>query len=252
MLDTLPLTLDQSNRDYVRKYIYGTNSFNKVCTVNNHDIVYSDIIRLQRPTSRHQYLNDNIINAYMSILQKDNDDRCKQESGKLKSIIYNTHFFFRLFDGGETQEFRYENVSRWWKSVDIFSLNKMFFPVHIKIGFYEHWTLVVVAVQQKRIDYYDSCGGNGEYWVKGVLEYISLKWKDKNDCIPFNRQEWKMNYSSSHNVPQQTNGWDCGVFICLYTYLLLQEKELLFSQSQVNEHVREKIALSILKGKLIK
>lgn len=112
--------------------------------------------------------------------------------------------------------------------------------------------MVVVSVQHKRIDYYDSCGGYGECWVKGVLEYIALKWKEKNDCFSFNREECIMNYSSSHNVSKQNNGWDCGVFICLFIYLLLQEKELLFTQSQVNQHVREKNALSLLKGKLIK
>lgn len=138
MLDTLPVSLDQSSREHVRKFICGTNSMNIVCTVNNHDVLHSDVTRLRRAKSKEQHLNDNIINAYMSILQREHDDRCKQESEKLNSIIYNTHFFFRLFDGGETQEFRYENVSRWWRRVDIFSLNKMFFPVHIKVGYYEH------------------------------------------------------------------------------------------------------------------
>lgn len=252
-LGTLPdNSLEHSDCNVVTKYLYGSNTDDRiVCIVNNNEVQQRDIVRLQPAKSKHQYLNDNIMNAYLSLLQRENDHKCEQESGHLKSIIYETHFFSKLFDVGATEVFKYENVSRWWKKVDIFSLNKLFFPVHIKQGDYEHWTLAVVSIQSRTIDYYDSCGGNGRFWVDGLLDYIEFKWKDQNQGISFNREEWTLNYSS-YDVPQQKNNWDCGVFVCLFTYLLLQEKELLFTQLQVNQHVRAKIALSLLKAKLIK
>ena len=111
--------------------------------------------------------------------------------------------------------------------------------------------MAVVTVQTRRIDYYDSCGGDGIFWLRGLLDYLSLKWNDQMPDIPFYRERWILNSLSRLVIPQQENGWDCGVFICLFTPLLLQEKELQFTQFEVNEHVREKIALSLLKRKLI-
>ena len=88
--------------NYVRKYLYGPDSAQIVSTVHNNAVYQRDIIRLQPAQSRAQYLNDNIINAYMSMLQKENDERCKNTAGKLRCIIYETHFFPRLFDVGKT------------------------------------------------------------------------------------------------------------------------------------------------------
>ena len=173
----------------------------------------------------------------------------QKDTGMLNFIIYNSHFFFKLFDNGDTNLFTYDNVRRWWKNVDIFSLKRLYFPVHIKDGCFKHWTLA--SIQSLTIDYYESLHGDGRHWVEGLMDYISLKWNEHNPLEPLNRYEWTLNYSSSDDIAKQQNGYDCGVFICLFTALLLQDKCLLFTQVHVNEHVREKIALSLLKGKLI-
>ena len=122
----------------------------------------------------------------MSLLQQESDDACKQEIGDLKSFIFNTHFFSKLFDEGNTNLFTYDNVKRWPKNIDIFSCNKLYFPINIKNT---HWTLAVVSMKTKSIDYYDSYGGDGQHWVDGLMDYISLKWNDIHQFDPFLRHE---------------------------------------------------------------
>ncbi len=68
--------------------------------------------------------------------------------------------------------------------------------------------------------------------------------KDKHIDLP---NEWKL-YNMS-NVPQQdtTNTADCGVFLCMYCDLILNDCKLDFNQDDItNGHWRDRMILSIL------
>ena len=78
------------------------------------------------------------------------------------------------------------------------------------------------------------------------MKYIRDEWNCHQgvDCdLP---GQWTCEYSIA-NTPRQENGFDCGVFICMYAKLISEGAPLQFTQYQINEHVCEKIAFSILK-----
>ncbi len=76
--------------------------------------------------------------------------------------------------------YNYENVRCWSKKVpvkDIFKLKYMFCPINLDNL---HWTLAVIFMAEKIIQYYDSYGCT--YWtkLKGLLEYVKDEYRAKN------------------------------------------------------------------------
>ena len=87
-----------------------------------------------------------------------------------------------------------------------------------------HWTLIAVFCQEKKIQYYDSCKGNGKVYVDAVYRYLGDEWirrgyggklEDHNEG-----KEWTLNYVSPSKYPKQQNGYDCGVYVCCAVDLL--------------------------------
>ena len=67
---------------------------------------------------------------------------------------------------------------------------------------------------------------------------------EKNDFLI---DEWKLPKSSIGGIPQQKNGYDCGVFVLMYIDLLSLNQDLSFTQEQATEY-RQWIVLSLEKG----
>ena len=63
-------------------------------------------------------------------------DRSKNNEGMPKCHAMNTFFYPKL--SGQS----YESVRRWTKKVDIFSLDLVFYPIHLGV----HWTLAVSTI----------------------------------------------------------------------------------------------------------
>ena len=145
----------------------------------------------------------------------------------------------------------YDNVMRWSKNVpgeDIFALDKIFFPVNVPNV---HWACAVIFVQEKRIQYFDSLGGAGKHYLKALLQYVKDEWESKNpgEELP-DLKDWKL-VSTTIDTPRQENGWDCGVFICMFADFLSLGYPLSFKQEHITQ-CRERIALSILQGSAIR
>ena len=127
------------------------NSFGKLCG--------RDIHRLQRG----EWLNDEIINYYLQMVRErsfnsSTTSKVSTRSPKKtlpKIHIFNTFFYQLLSTRG------YTSVRRWTKKakVNLFDMDRVVIPIN-KGGF--HWILVIVNVTQKRIEYYDSMGRQGE------------------------------------------------------------------------------------------
>jgi len=101
-------------------------------------------------------------------------------------------------------------------------------------------------MQSKRIQFYDSMGGDGMFWLQGIFQYLQDEHMDKKKVQLPNKDMWKL-IPCQADCPQQENGFDCGVFTCAFADFLSSEKELTFGQSHVTE-LRQRIALSIIKG----
>lgn len=76
------------------------------------------------------WLNDEIINFYMSLLC----ERSKDESNSyLKVHAFTTFFYPKLIKDG------FMSLRRWTRKVDIFSFDMIIIPLHLGL----HWTLAV-------------------------------------------------------------------------------------------------------------
>ena len=68
----------------------------------------------------------------------------------------------------------YENVKKWAKKIkstgrNVFKLRYMFIPCNISNS---HWCLCVADIANKRIQYFDSMGGDGFHFMRGLQQYF--------------------------------------------------------------------------------
>ena len=142
-------------------------------------------------------------------------------------------------------QYEYRNVKLWSKRVhgkDIFDLDKIFFPINQD---QMHWLCVVVFMVEKRIQVYDSIGPDGgQHYLDSIFQYLKDEHLDKKKCPLPDLDQWEL-VTCTTNTPDQRNGFDCGVFLCMYIDLLLLNLPLVFSQEHITKY-RNRIALSIL------
>ena len=86
---------------------------------------------------------------------------CNKYSNRLPSMFQTSHFKERLFNTdppGENidKKYTYNNVKRWTKQFDVFTMDKLFFPLNLDNM---HWTMIIIYMQLHEIHYYDSMAG---------------------------------------------------------------------------------------------
>ena len=137
--------------------------------------------------------------------------------------------------------FMYSQVARWTKEFkNLFTeVSKVFIPINYT-NF--HWALCVVFVQEKHIVYLDSMGnGDSKNVLNAILLFLDVYAKEKG--IPkFDANQWKTSIIKS---PQQTNNYDCGMFMLTNMSFLLDNLKLNYSQKNMPE-LRYSVAEMIL------
>jgi Ulp1 family protease len=85
-------------------------------------------------------------------------------------------------------------------------------------------------MKEKQIQYYGSnTVGAGKEHMDIVLRYLVNE--DKRQCR-IKHDEWAL-VTSTESVPQQNNSFDCGAFICMFSYFISQDASLVFNQADV-------------------
>nr|XP_056705505.1 sentrin-specific protease 2 [Euleptes europaea] len=186
-------------------------------------------------TLRNQHwLNDVIINFYMNLLV----DRNKRP-GLPVLFAFSTFFYPKLCSEG------YNAVRKWTKVVDLFQHDMILVPIHIKI----HWGLVVVDMRRKTIKYFDSMGHNGYRICKRLLQYLQEESKAKRN-LDINVSSWTLYSMKPHEIPQQLNGSDCGIFACKYADFISRDKPITFTQHHM-PYFRRRMVWEILHQQLL-
>ena len=105
-------------------------------------------------------------------------------------------------------------MKKWGKHApggDIFSVEKLFFPIHCS----SHWFLVVACMKQKVIQSYDSLGSGQQKVLSEIKSYLRMEHESKKKTeLP---KEWCISHSNK-SVPLQTN---CKLFHCLAVFQLI-------------------------------
>ncbi|KYO27241.1 hypothetical protein Y1Q_0011192 [Alligator mississippiensis] len=165
---------------------------------------------MQTLRNRH-WLNDEVINFYMNLLVERN-----KKKGFPALHAFSTFFYPQLTSGG------YQGV---------------------------HWGLAVIDVRRKTIKYFDSLGQDGHRICKSLCQYLLEESKTKRN-IEISPSEWTLYCMKSHEIPQQLNGSDCGVFTCKYADYISRDKPITFTQHQMS-YFRRKMVWEILHQQLL-
>lgn len=175
-----------------------------------------------------KWLNDNVIDLYLNIVVS--------SLATHKSAVFTTHFFTKLQSEG------YSAVRRWAirKKLDVFAPDYVFVPVNQNNV---HWSLAVIDNKRKELGFYDSLPSG-----KGRQELEVLKGYMKGEAKRLGRPEnivdaYKLNPNVS--APKQSNGYDCGVFMCEVVHRLAKGLPLKHSQRAMPS-IREYMANAIL------
>ncbi|GAB1300134.1 Sentrin-specific protease 2 [Apodemus speciosus] len=221
----------------------------------------------------YHWLNDEVINFYMNLLV----ERSKKQ-GYPALHAFSTFFYPKLKSGG------YQAVKRWTKGVNLFEQELVLVPIHRKV----HWSLVVMDLRKKCLKYLDSMGQKGHriceilanipdivfvIVVKDIFQvsvyndrhcstnlcglclstvwsqYLQDESKTKRNT-DLNLLEWTHYSMKPHEIPQQLNGSDCGMFTCKYADYISRDKPITFTQHQM-PLFRKKMVWEILHQQLL-
>ena len=87
------------------------------------------------------------------------------------------------------------------------------------------------------------------HYLEFLKRYIADEHQDKKKEPLPDAEEWEL-VPCERNTPRQRNGYDCGVFTCMFADFISKDCPLVFGQNHINQ-CRERIALSIIKAKAI-
>ncbi|CAM9312221.1 unnamed protein product [Bubo scandiacus] len=180
------------------------------------------------------WLNDEIINFYMCLLV----ERSKKK-GYPAVHAFSTFFYPKLISAG------YDAVRRWTRDVDLFKKDLIFVPVHSR----RHWTLVVIDMRKKTVKYFDSMGEKKDIICEILFKYLQKESQERRN-LQLTFSEWTLHSMEPHEIPQQENGSDCGVFTCKYADYISRDKPLTFTQNDM-PYFRKKMVWEIIHQQLL-
>ncbi|KAJ9700018.1 hypothetical protein PVL29_005719 [Vitis rotundifolia] len=139
----------------------------------------------------------------------------------------------------------YKSVRRWTTQRKLgYSLSecdKIFVPIHQEI----HWCLAVINKQDKKFQYLDSLKGMDTRVLKVLARYYVDEVKDKSGK-DIDLSSWEQEYVE--DLPEQENGYDCGMFMIKYADFYSRGIGLCFNQEHM-PYFRLRTAKEILKLK---
>ncbi|KAJ1398196.1 hypothetical protein B484DRAFT_339727 [Ochromonadaceae sp. CCMP2298] len=130
-----------------------------------------------------EWLNDDLIGAGMAMIQTRHDRLAllRQNLGapvQRSSRFYNSQFMCCLLQQQSSSpgEYSFLGVQRWTRRFDIFDLDRIYLPLNVGN---QHWTMIVVHVQRRRIEYFNSLCARGRSYMKHVLHWLKDETTDK-------------------------------------------------------------------------
>ena len=108
----------------------------------------------------------------------------------------------------------------------------------------KHWALVVAYIGERKLEYLDSLGYDGDIVMQHIGRYLDDHAKDQKLEV-LDAVHWKR--VSNKQIPMQKDGFNCGIFALAYADYRSLGIEISFSESDI-PGFRKKIAQEILIG----
>ena len=217
----------------------------------------------------HEFLNDSVIEFFIKSLQH----KKMPPEKAARCHIFNSFFYEKLTnvrdERSEAADVRqkkaHQRVEKWTKGVNIFEKDFVFFPIHGNT----HWSLMVLChpgrVQDENAEdgedmplgarptpyllHMDSMAGGHKSSVVAmkIREYLAMEWLRLNSDTVVVGEEGQaklLQFDKSSllhqrmRVPQQDNGCDCGVFLCMFFEKFLEDLPDVISSQDVQAAVR--------------
>lgn len=159
-----------------------------------------------------EWVNDSVVNTYIKLLKF---------RSPLNIGMTNSFFYSKLKRDGP------DEASDWWgiRQEPLTSYDKFIIP--ISTG--SHWILIVLDFEMSALQLLDSLNGRYNATASNINKFLNYL------GIPSLDVQYP-------NVARQTNGYDCGIFICEYANCIFNERPLVsFTQADT-----PKIRLKIL------
>uniref|UniRef100_A0AAF5D9B4 Ubiquitin-like protease family profile domain-containing protein n=1 Tax=Strongyloides stercoralis TaxID=6248 RepID=A0AAF5D9B4_STRER len=210
--------------DYKRLPIDLNDVFEKIESAGVNDVLSegfsmsitkNDILHL----NDQKWLNDNIINFYLELIM----ERSRNSIKYPKVYAFNTFFYVNIVN----PQRGYKMVRRWTRKVDIFQMEYIFVPINKNNV---HWCMAIINVPKKEIRYCDSMRQENLEALEAIKSYIKSEAADKLK-IDINLDEWTAFHAQ--DVPQQGNGFDCGVFTCMFAEYQSRGRDFEFTQNDM-------------------
>mmetsp|Transcript_19417 Transcript_19417/g.45152 ORF Transcript_19417/g.45152 Transcript_19417/m.45152 type:complete len:409 (-) Transcript_19417:114-1340(-) len=186
------------------------------------------------------WLNDEVVNFYCKLLQ----ERCDKAAGAAPACWFTNTFFWPKLSGEGNRTYSYKDVKRWTirAKVDIFEKDYVIFPININAM---HWTCGAINLRDKCFYYLDSMNqAPPSTFVPFLRRYLNDEHQAKRGKPLEGVDEWGW---VPMDVPQQENGYDCGVFTCCFAECLSSDRHFNFDQSDITD-MRLRIAARIILG----
>lgn len=220
----------------VKRAFSSSNRKKILVTHDNSNIeITGEILQCLRPGA---WLNDEVINVYLELLK----ERERREPKKyLNCHFFNTFFYKKLIGGRNGYD--YKAVRRWTTQkklgYGLLECDKIFVPIHKEV----HWCLAIINKKDKSFQYLDSLGGRDHQVLRVLARYFADEVKDKSGQ-EIDVSSWELDFVE--DLPEQQNGFDCGVFMIKYADFYSRGLGLQFSQENM-PYFRRRTAKEILK-----
>lgn len=211
-----------------------------LCSRFNVDLTRGQLACL-RPCT---WLNDEVINFYFKLLE----ERSRAEKAPAKCWFPNS-FFWSTLSGPDGKTYNYKGVRRWTikAKIDVFDMDYVIFPMNIGHG--THWTLGIIDIKDCGFRYLDSMSKSltpMANFVPFLRRYVDDEHKAKKGGPLEAPESWAL-LDAKGAVPQQRNGYDCGVFTCFFADYFSAGKDLTFSQDDM-PLLRLRLAARVVKA----
>ncbi|KAK5636486.1 hypothetical protein RRF57_012198 [Xylaria bambusicola] len=168
-----------------------------------------DFAKLVPPTA---WLNDDCVHSTLCCLAAYINDTAgvKPRVDPPKCVAVSS-LYWTAFSGDHKKLYPRLFSRKWGMNPDNFlNIDTVLIPVNL----HAHWTLVVIRPSRRTVSYIDSFHSLNPLQIRYAYEWLELFLGNK-----FNRNEWT---TTTFNSPQQSNAFDCGMFvitnaICLAT-----------------------------------
>lgn len=202
------------------------------------DVSVNDLVKVMND----EWLNDNIINFYICLLQVRNMQRFKKHAD-MRIYIFSSFFFQKLHNNGHAGVKRWSKSSKFSKfnAKSIFDFDKIIIPIHTN----DHWYCGCINFKTTSIECYDSLNNNSVIFFKCIADYLEKECKIKTG-YEMDLKKW--NFKDNKDFyPQQKNTKDCGIFTIKCMDWLSDDLYPDYKQADIS-YFRKRLVIEILIG----